>query len=40
MKMSYLNSEIFEFYGKPKRSKKICLADDKANESVYSVGGD
>ena len=38
--MSNLNSVIFEFFGKPKRSKKRCFDGDKANESVYSVDGD
>ena len=38
--MSNRNSVIFEFFGKPKRSKKGCLGDDIANESVYSVDGD
>ena len=38
--MSNLNSEINGFFCRPKRSKKRCLDDDIANESVYSVDGD
>ena len=38
--MSNRNSVIFEFFGKPKRSKKGCLNDNMANESVYSEDDD
>ena len=40
MKMTNRNSVIFEFFGKPKRSKKGCLADDITNESDLLVDGD
>jgi hypothetical protein len=38
--MTNRNSVIFEFFGKPKRSKKGCLADDITNESDLLVDGD